>query len=76
MSIGNSEMSSSSGLVSSPFVASRDYASAACCSIPAWYTTWKLHSDSRRRHQATRPVDSAKLKFHFSASRSVRMVNR
>lgn len=61
-------MPSSSGLLSSPFVARRGNASSACCLIPVRCTTLKSISDSRRRYWASRLVKSAKLRVHLRAS--------
>lgn len=72
----SSRMSSSSELVSMPFVASCNNAFAGRYLVPACCTTVKSNSENRRRHQAMWPVKAAKLRIRFSASWSIRTLKR
>lgn len=58
------------------FVASRNSLSASWCLISVPCTTLKSNSDSWRCYRGSQPMECAKFKTHFSASWSVRIVNR
>lgn len=51
-------------------------ASAAWCIIAALWITSKIKFEERRRHRASQPLLSVKMKIHLRKSWSVRIVNR
>lgn len=75
-SVASSGMSSSNGLVALLFVVSRNNASAVWRFMPMRCKTSKSNSDKQRRHQVSLSMESAKLRIHFSASRSAEILNR
>lgn len=75
-SITSSGMSFLSGLLSLPFVANSKDASPAWYLIPVWCMTLKSKSENRTPHRASRRVEFAKLRIHFSPALSVRIVSQ